>query len=344
VPPKTIVISDIHMSNGAGYSWFLPPYPGQLTAMLNRTGNDSSVEELVLLGDVFDLWLYPLDVTPWTVSQILAANHLVTQALRQCVRKIPNVYYMNGNHDMKVVPSDLQPLSSGGKNIQMVTPDWYNAKYQNQRHLEHGHGVDMLNAQDTSGDTLGGYPLGFFIMRLIATAEDQSAVWHALHALMQGFGATHRAMGPAAVDVLSVGSFFVQATITVLEKLARVQDGTPIRFIESELDNKYTVGDIKNHYGSLYSTWFRKYPDPEEFLSAMLAGFLPNGLDWYAKQLISSNASPKVMVMGHTHHAESRSGYDNDGSWCLPRPLGHGDATPNYVVIVGQTATLVPWA
>jgi UDP-2,3-diacylglucosamine pyrophosphatase LpxH len=140
VPPKTIVISDIHMSNGAGYSWFLPPYPAELTAMLNRTGNDSSVEELVLLGDVFDLWLYPLDATPWTVSQILAANRPVTKALRQCVRKIPNVYYMNGNHDMKVVPSDLQPLSSGGKNIQMVTPDWYNAKYQNQRHLEHGHG------------------------------------------------------------------------------------------------------------------------------------------------------------------------------------------------------------
>jgi hypothetical protein len=137
-----------------------------------------------------------------------------------------------------------------------------------------------------------------------------------------------------------MGSFFVQAIITVLEKLARVQDGTPIRFIESKLDNKYTVGDIKSHYGSLYSTWLRKYPDPEEFLSAMLAGFLPSGLDWYAKKLLSSNAPPKFVVMGHTHHAESGSGYDNDGCWCLPRSLGHGDATPNYVVIAGE---MQPW-
>src|ERR1039458_2855943 len=160
---RTVVMSDIHIGNGAAYSWFLPPYPDEVSAMFNQVANDSNVEELVLLGDLFDLWLYPLDVVPWTVAQIVEKYPSITQALRQCVHNKPHVYYMTGNHDMGVGIADLEPFSAGGNGIHLVTPDWYNAKYQNQRHLEHGHGVDMFNAQDKSRDTIGGYSLGFFI-------------------------------------------------------------------------------------------------------------------------------------------------------------------------------------
>jgi UDP-2,3-diacylglucosamine pyrophosphatase LpxH len=62
--------------------------------MLNNFANDASVEELVLLGDLFDLWLYPLNVVPWTISQIIKANPLITEALQRCVHNIPNVYYL----------------------------------------------------------------------------------------------------------------------------------------------------------------------------------------------------------------------------------------------------------
>lgn len=343
VPQKTIVLSDTHISNGAGYSWFLPPYPRYLTAMLNHTANDPSITELVLLGDVFDLWLYPLNVVPSTVAQILAANPNITMALQQCVQNIPNVYYITGNHDMEVKAGDLVQLGAGGKIIQLVTPEWYNEKYQNKRHLEHGNAVDMFNAPDNAGDTIGRYPLGFFITRLVATAQNQSAVWHELIALIQKFHGIHKTLGPEAIGVPSMGSLLVEIIITLLEKLAGVQDSTRIRFSEPALDNQYTVGNIKNHYGSLYNTWFSKYPDIEEFLSAMLAGLVSDGLDWYAKKLLSGNAPPKVVVMGHTHHAESSSGYDNDGCWCASS-LGTGGTIPNYVVIVGETATLVPWS
>ena len=68
---KTIVISDLHISNGAEYSWFVPPYPDSLTRLLNQIAKDPEVGELILLGDVFDLWLYPIDVVPWTVDRII---------------------------------------------------------------------------------------------------------------------------------------------------------------------------------------------------------------------------------------------------------------------------------
>lgn len=341
---KTIVISDNHISNGANYSWFLPPYPEKLTAMLNSIANDPNVAELILLGDLFDLWVYPVDVVPWSVSQIAAANPALTTALRQCVKNIPNVYYMIGNHDMEVVANDLQPFSIDGRNIQLITPDWYNGKYKNVRHLEHGNAVDMFNAPDDAPDTIGGYPLGFFITRLVATAADQTALWQGLANLVQSHGNTYKAMGPAAVEMPSIGSFFVEMIITFLQLGAKVQDDTPIRFREPNLDHKYTVGDIKTHYGSLFLTWLKRYPDPVDFVDSMLTGLLPDGLDWYARKLLSGEAAPKVVLMGHTHHALVQGGYDNDGCWCIAGSLGHGDASPHYVEIVGNTATLISWS
>lgn len=340
---KTTVVSDIHISNGANYSWFLPPCPERFTAMLNKVANDADVAELILLGDLFDLWVYPVDVVPWSVSKIAAANPSVTTALQQCVKNIPNVYYMIGNHDMEVVASDLQPFSIGGRYIQLITPDWYNGKYQNVRHLEHGNAVDMFNAPDDAPDTIGGYPLGFFITRLVATAADQPALWQGLTNLVQSHGATYKAMGPATVEVPSIGSFFVESIITFLQLNAKVGDDTPIRFREPELDNKYTVGDVKTHYGSLFITWLKRYPNPEEFVDSMLTGLLPDGLNWYARNLLSVQTPPKVIAMGHTHHALVQGGYDNDGCWCIEGSLGHADPNPYYVEIIGDTATLIPW-
>jgi UDP-2,3-diacylglucosamine pyrophosphatase LpxH len=350
---KTIVISDIHMSDGAStgadYSWFRLPCQVDLTAMLNKIAQDSRVGELVLLGDLFDLWLYPINIPPLTVSEIidLKENAPIIEALRLCVQK-KNVYYMNGNHDMAVVASDLQPFSSGGKNIKLISPDEYNKNYLGLRHLEHGHAVDMFNAPDAHPDdpseTIGGYPLGFFITRLIATAGKRwAAARQALQALLHTFGAKHKAMRLEGIDVLSVGSLLVKSIIDLLKVYGGVNDSDKIRFSEPGLDNQYTVGDIKSHYGSLFGTWlFERYPDPEDFVHAMLVGFEPNGLDWYAEKLLSGSGAPKVVVMGHTHQAAPKSYvqgvYDNDGCWCFSSTSGF---THHYVEIVGDTATLL---
>ena len=338
---KTIVISDIHMSNGADYSWFRLSCPVDLTAMLNKISHDSNVGELVLLGDLFDLWLYPIKTRPLTVSEIIdiKENAPIIKALRQCVQNIPNVYYMTGNHDMEVVESDLLPFSSGDKNIQLIRSDQYG---ENQRHLEHGHASDMFNAPDYSDDTIDGYPLGFFITRLVATAGERwIAAKQALQAFLRKVGAKHKTMRLDEIDVLSVGPLLVKSIIDLLEVYALVKDSEKIRFSEPGLDNKYTVGDIKSHYGSLYGTWLERYPDPEDFAHTMLVGFDPIGLDWYAEKLLSGRGAPKVVVMGHTHHAASKTYeqgvYVNDGCWCISSTSGF---THHYVEIVKDTVTL----
>jgi UDP-2,3-diacylglucosamine pyrophosphatase LpxH len=340
---KTIVCSDVHMSDGKKYSWFTGNYPEYLRKMLKKFANDRSVEELIFLGDLFDLWVYPVNVVPWTISKIIRYNSSITNAIKNCVQNIPNVYYIAGNHDMGLKGEDLNQLNSGGNQIKLVDPSDYNAIYNNMRHLEHGHAVDIFNAPDDSNNKIGNYPLGFFISRLIATAADQSAAWQALKGLLQRFAATYKAKKDAAFAITSTGSYLVEKIITRLETNAKVSDDTPIRFSEPELDeHEYIVGDIKKHYGIMIDEWHAQYPD--EFLDRMLVGFSPNGLNWYAKKLRSENPELKVVVMGHTHHALSMGRYDNDGCWCIPGSLGHGDGTPHYVEIVGNTVKLFPWS
>jgi UDP-2,3-diacylglucosamine pyrophosphatase LpxH len=243
----TIVLSDIHIANGQKYSWFLPPYPDQLVQMLNQVAADPSVAEVVLLGDLLDLWLYPVDVVPWTAAQIVEANPGVSTAIRNVVANVPVVYFMNGNHDLELSAADLQAFDSGGKSIQMTTSATYNAMYGNQRHLEHGHAVDMFNAPDPSSDTIVGYPFGYFVTRLVATSANQSLVWALLQKLLQAIGQTHLAFAPMAARAPLSGSFLIIAMVDLLEKLAEVNDDTPIRFQESTLDGQITVGDLRNN-------------------------------------------------------------------------------------------------
>jgi UDP-2,3-diacylglucosamine pyrophosphatase LpxH len=343
-PNKTIVISDLHISNGAAYSWFLPPYPDCLAAMLSQVAKDPEVEQLVIMGDMFDLWLYPINIVPWSVAQILDDNPGITQALRACVANLPAVYYMLGNHDMQVTASDLTPLENGGKSVRLVPPEWYNGKYGNARHLEHGNAADVFNAPDNSGDTIGGYPLGFFITRLVASASNQGTLWHELQQLLENIFGDHKSLMALSHERLDAKlSMVVGTIIKLLAMLAGVPENTPIRFREPQLDNKYTVGDIQNYYGSLFLTWFLRYPNPKEFFSALLAGFLSDGLNWYGNILLAQKPTPQFVALGHTHHALTEGSYDNDGCWCIPGSLGHGDATPYYLSIVGETPTLNSW-
>jgi len=237
---------------------------------------------------------------------------------------------------MGVMQSDLKPFNSCGKEIHLILTDDYNANYSGRRHLEHGHAVDMFNAPDNSGDTIGDYPLGYFITRLIATAgavNRSAAARQALNVLLQKL----------AIDRCR-GSFLVNEIINCLMAVAGVQDSTPIRSLEPGLKN-ITVGKIKRHYGSLYDIWHDRYPNPIDFADTMLVVVNPDGLglDWYADKLLNLSDPPKVIVMGHTHHAVSKGAYKNDGCWCGPSVLGYGDQMPHYVEIMGSSATVIPW-
>jgi len=349
--PQTIVISDIHMSNGKGYSWFKQKDSDNLVAMLssiaNANGSDknfSNVQELVILGDLFDLWLYPIHVKPRTVKQIIGDNKGVTQALSRCVGKLPKVYYMNGNHDMSVIPDDLRCFRSGCKEIICISTANYR-KLHKEWHFEHGHAVDMFNSPDLSGCTIGGYPLGYFVARIAAGRP--STVWGCVRKILEEIfkdiiSSLQKKRKPKKSDFLDYGSRLVEALIDVLSLEAGVDQDTLVRFSEPHLDRKYTVNDVKRHYGTLLLVWYKLCGYSRRRLkNTMLASrHLGGGLDWYAEELLSAPDPPKVVVMGHTHKPVQipfNSGkYDNDGCFCEQKSF-------SYVEIVGNDPKMKYW-
>jgi hypothetical protein len=361
--PKTIVISDIHMSNGEDYSWFKPPNAVKLAGMLNAVADEqdpfTEVDELVLLGDVFDCWLYPVNDIPWTVERIVETNPDIKTALGRCVETIPHVYYLNGNHDMDVTQNDLGFLSAGTGQIQKIDTAGYRNLHPN-RHIEHGHVADMFNAPDTSPDSLGGYPLGYYITRLVATGHDQNEAYKKLRELCvklydtfytrrwvagppEAVGAPET-VGPEELAMPQIGSLPIKLIVGLLKRFAQVEDDTEIKVSPDILQQRFggippTVGDITRKYGDLFYKWYQRY-GLRDLLKAMLA---TESLNWHAKEILENDSQLKVVVMGHTHAWVSDSPYDNDGCWCDSSVFGHAQAAPTYVDIVGDNAVPKVW-
>lgn len=73
---KIIVLSDIHISTNEPTNWYQKnihePYLSAILDYVIRESN--SIQELILLGDIFDSWTYPPDRQPPTFTDFLKAN------------------------------------------------------------------------------------------------------------------------------------------------------------------------------------------------------------------------------------------------------------------------------
>jgi hypothetical protein len=181
----------------------------------------------------------------------------IGDALKLCVKNMSHVYYMNGNHGMAVKETDLGRFSCGGNKIEIVTPDWYEQEHKGTRRFEHGHAVDMFNApvekKDTD-DTIGGYPLGYFITRLSVT---HPTVWEEVRDIFQKkHDELHAAALPGLPDEDAVRSMFDDLAGEIVVKMIDLwsQHGISKQMeivFEPKLDKTYTVGDLNGKYERL---------------------------------------------------------------------------------------------
>jgi UDP-2,3-diacylglucosamine pyrophosphatase LpxH len=348
---KTVIVSDIHA--GGQHGWFVPPYTTATATMLRGVAADPDVVELVLLGDIFDLWLYPAQTVPWAMKDILQYHAEFVSAVRECVQKLPAVYYANGNHDMGVSMEDLAPFTVKSKAIQPLPA---NGELHRGWRLEHGHSVDMFNAiPDPELVTIGKYPLGYFITRIAASKKDKADIWSELESVIR----EHFVEDALACEIEGLGSLLVRVIIQAVATIAGVPLQTRLRFREPELDNQITVEDIyTKYYSNLLKIWHSRYPNFEQLLQTMLCSVLPDGLDWFANSLLSQknppNVSPEnppkglvatphkieVVVFGHTHHAKYEGQYTNDGYCC--GDIHEGAKVANYITVENEGGQTYP--
>jgi UDP-2,3-diacylglucosamine pyrophosphatase LpxH len=343
---KIIVLSDIHIGakneNGEPAGWFYGIYEVYLTILLFKISMDKSVRELVFLGDFFDTWLYPPEIQPESVAQIIEKwkESLFMTPLKKCIATIPSVYYIPGNHDMSVTEKDIAALTVNGQAMRILKADEYNRMHHldcgTELVMEHGNDADFFNAPDDGSDSVQSLPFGYFVSRLVSSVEDFNidSVFRSTYSRI--IVSTFTARGDQSAEHRA-GKLFIRLFVDALVAWAngsrddgqKIGNATVIRMGEGYTD--VSVAEIKTKYSSLLSSWL------ENRKTYMFASAGRNGLNAYARKkfgdvnrllwlrrLFSCRGPELIVVMGHTHYSllehvrdrEKQGVYANTGCIC----------------------------
>lgn len=319
VASRRVFVSDLHASAGWGLD---VPAPQHDWEWLHRSDADrfvafcswlcqraasklEPVDELVLLGDIFDNWSFPADVKPPTMDQILRSDHAqkIIRALDTVSRVIPTIYFP-GNHDMWVTAEQiarvLPQVTYGGSGK-------YDPFFANGRtRAEHGHAHGLF----CSCDPLDRVPLGYFISRLASKADRDfddhtPSVRTIIEELLLDIG-----HDTVAVDVME--AVCKQAGMSHEDEFVMpddVMDGAKIK-----------IGAVIHNYAHLLSQWCTCHGT----LRTTLAVPAEVGrLDLVADDMFLGGGVNAV-VMGHTHTPMVQqidvpflgtAAYANSGCW-----------------------------
>ena len=185
-PRNAIVcISDIHLgdarANASGYSWF-----GQnktaLEAFLDTVYSRDNIHSVVILGDLFDEWVVPYEVSPFDSSASITSSrqyfHAIADAPNnsQVIDKLKNLVshpemelvYVPGNHDMLITEEVLSGIIPGMTWAGDVAGLGIYHPVDNIV-MEHGHRYDFFNTPQPLVNPGHRLPPGYFISRLYAS-------------------------------------------------------------------------------------------------------------------------------------------------------------------------------
>ncbi len=342
---KRIFISDIHMgdsrsvktssANPYEYGWFADKEganqnrPKMLADFLEKyVINDGTVEELVVLGDLFDEWVCPANISPiephfanqWEVIANASQNNKVFSHLKKIART-GRLIYVTGNHDM---------LSTEHKSKETIEGILPGVRYLGKDGLgtyesddgiliaQRGHKYCLFNSPwiDTSGST--GFessmlPMGFDIARLDAQFFAQKGhgynlldfIWDAIKDIF-----IKKGLELELFSVVEKHEAFSKEISTLIDEA--IIDGFKCFYSDNVFKNQSGIvydglddvpgtviwEAIDNRYSNIFSQWEKFHPKNVSALRAMIndMGYLESG----AKYLMQHQKC-KIVIFGHTH-------------------------------------------
>jgi ribose transport system substrate-binding protein len=170
---SVVIISDIHIGTTSSTVWYRKEiHEKYLITLFNDIINYANqIEEIILLGDIFEFWTYPPDELPPTIDDIiethpniLGPNGKLCQALSVLKGRI---VFIPGDHDMNVTQSDLNHIKSTEGYTMKFHSGAYIPTYDTHIKFTHGHEYTLLNAPYFVSK-LAPLPIGYFVARAIA--------------------------------------------------------------------------------------------------------------------------------------------------------------------------------
>ncbi|MCU1496895.1 MAG: hypothetical protein JWM47_848 [Acidimicrobiales bacterium] len=329
-----VALSDVHLGTDGPTVWYQRDvHEAHLVHVLDWVvAEAASIRELVLLGDIVDLWTYPGDELPPTFAEI-AATHPVIFGREGKLAEVLDaldgaVTYLRGNHDMTVTEAEVATITSpGGHHVRLVTDGPYFPLGADARLvMTHGHDFTLFNAPHP-GNPWAPLPVGYFVTRAVATgwsrrlAPDQTVA----HLVGQGapngidlgkLGAVAAGLGAWSMTA-TVLDFVCSATGVTAADTYRMPDGTTA-----------TLDEVREAYASCWTDWVTAHGGglvgTSSAIRAALADLDGSYLGWFAQQL-AFEVGAELVVMGHTHLpistlAQSPIRYVNTGFDCPSAP------------------------
>ncbi len=326
---KIIIISDVHIGSNARTNWYQDSIhrPFLECALKYVRDNSEEVQELILLGDLVDQWMYVPDIKPPSFEEIKAQNPyifggtiedgtVVTGALVETANALGDdrTVYLNGNHDMMISPEEISSISP---KIQTAGIVYKPPGGKGQVVCTHGHIYSIFCAPDVLEypPDLKGLPLGHFVSRLASRwclqKLEKDYPPNATSANMPGSGNPNGAIfdeeeGLALIeDILkwiTKGGDLSLSKI-VMDGLLKATGNVDKKFIlrnGSHID----AADVPEIYSNVY-TDYPKSTGLDEVHFGMLAAEFALGetdsiksLSHFAAELAETH---RIVALGHTH-------------------------------------------
>ncbi len=344
---RTVFVGDIHIGSGAETNWYQKSVHEPLLRCFLRylKDNANNIDELVILGDWFDLWNYHPFCAPPTVGLIMEQNHGIFKRQADGGDFISllddvKVRFINGDHDMEVELRDINEALSSQTDAKILPghgsdtekPALANTYYfKDAVWAEHGHQHDLFNKPALNEENpMSPLPLGYFVARIYC------------HFLQKKIASLHR-MDAACVSGCgntNYESFGIKLPELVSQLMQQARNDEKFNPAKIILDmmlqyNRNNLLEFKVSGKSLAEVRTdgvaRFYPNlitGENFYEALCeAEVVYDGLGHFVREHFLQNPECKVAVMGHTHcpsfnlcgNGKSRV-YANPGYFCPSQP------------------------
>lgn len=325
--PINVFLSDIHIGVNAQTNWYQKiVHQKYLKAILRYIQNrGAQIEDLVILGDWFDMWTYLPNGSLPTIKEIFNKNKEIFTTTDNsgdfisCLDSIRGqFYYIRGNHDMRVsldeVNAHFRPLSRYGREIRGGISE--NNVYQSGKvYAEHGHLYSLFCRNDQNmTNRYRPLPLGYYISRTAALICKHKLVEQGLEnaAMLPNFGGpvfnvvSELFSMPYILSLLKGKMTLAQAVLFDLVGLAG--ERYPINFVYAMEDwSQINAFDAAAMFPGLsVNKW-------NDFLGLMVDVF--NELDKQGEELTQQH---RIVVLGHTH---------------IPKIVQHHDLTKRNITI-----------
>jgi len=330
---KTYVLSDVHIGDDKMTCWYQKSYhePYLIAVLDHLLQNKAEVDEVILLGDLFDFWTYAPDDDLPSIDQILNANPNVfgpSGKLTQVVEALPGkVKYLRGNHDINITQADLNKLP--GKNKIQLIPDVY---VKGDVLYMHGHLYTIFNAPDVCGV---GIPVGHFVTRSIMykIKKDRKPAFE-----LPGQGSPS-GLGALISDKLLRATSLPEVMLDGVTNWAGMPTSTSIKLFNQQ---QKSINQAKSDYANLRPIWLAQYGGGEYAQLTVIKSILADAKDYYMgwfAQKAALEQGANLVVMGHTHIpklglVEAAANYINSGYMCPSKPdVEQGKAKFTFAVI-----------